>query len=258
MHHGITVTLLSCALLASCSAPKQGEPAAKAAKASQDEAIRAASTMPADWTTWRVGGDLFAKAEFREGSYYSGKCSVTTPLPVGYPAPTPPNAIELKRYPSVRRAEMRMEPSQGVSSQSGRSLAFWPLFQHIQKHEIEMTSPVEMDYPQLKVESSEAAGKDTQAWTMSFLYRTADLGPTGKDGKVQVADNPPLTVISIGMMGPYMASRDIAMLAKVREWLAANPEWKAAGPARSLYYNGPDVMPSREWSEFQVPVTRVQ
>jgi hypothetical protein len=37
-------------------------------------------------------------------------------LPQGYPDPTPPGAIELKRHPTVRRAEMRMEADKGVNS----------------------------------------------------------------------------------------------------------------------------------------------
>jgi hypothetical protein len=227
-----------------------------------DDAIRAtrtAAAMPNAWTTWRVGGDLFAMPEERDGSFYWKKCSITTPLPQDYPAPTPPAAIELKRYPTVRRAEMRMEADKGVNSQQGRNLAFWPLFNHISKNDIEMTSPVEMDYPRVKIDSDpQAATKDaSNEWTMSFLYRTTDLGPTGTDGKVQITDAAPLTVLSIGMMGPYMASRDFANLKVLRDWLEANPQWRAAGPARSLYYNGPDVVPARQWSEFQIPVERV-
>ena len=217
--------------------------------------------MPADWSTWRVGGDLFTKPDFRDGSYYSGKCSITTPLPEGYPAPTPPGAIELKQYPTVRRAEMRMEADKKVASQSGRNVAFWPLFNHIQKREIEMTSPVEMNYPQMRIEDTGGAkteGELTSAWTMSFLYRTTDLGPLGDDGKVHVVDVAPMTVLSIGMKGPYLASRDIASTQTLRTWLAANPQWRAAGPVRSLYYNGPDVMPANQWSELQVPIERVE
>lgn len=215
------------------------------------------ASMPANWTTWRVGGDLFTKPEFRDDSYFSGKCSITTPLPEGYPAPTPPGAIELKRYPTVRRAEMRMDAAKNISSQSGRNLAFWPLFNHIQKREIAMTSPVEMNYPQMNIQTA-GEGKNesalTNEWTMSFLYRTTDMGPLGEDGNVQVVDAAPVTVLSIGLMGPYLASRDIAALKQLRTWLEANPQWQATGPARSLYYNGPDVIPARQWGELQVPI----
>jgi hypothetical protein len=256
--------------LAACSSPQPGNtvnvpttqatsasPATASTPLTPAAATPATPTMPANWSTWRVGGDLFTKPEFREDSYYSGKCSITTPLPEGYPAPTPPGAIELKRYPTVRRAEMSMDASKNISSQSGRNLAFWPLFNHIQKREIAMTSPVEMNYPQMKIDSAAEAKSESQltsAWTMSFLYRTTDMGPLGDDGKVQVVDVAPMTVLSIGMMGPYLASRDIAALDQLRTWLAANPQWRAAGPARSLYYNGPDVIPARQWSEMQVPI----
>lgn len=53
-----------------------------------------------------VGGDKDAKIEKRGENYYAGVCSITTPLPVGYPDPTPPGAIDLKVYPSVRCAEV--------------------------------------------------------------------------------------------------------------------------------------------------------
>ncbi|MDA1263365.1 MAG: hypothetical protein O3B75_10780 [Planctomycetota bacterium] len=71
-----------------------------------------------------------------------GRCEIEAPLPNGYSAPTPPGAIELKSYPSVRCAEISSKGSTGM----GMSASFWPLFNHIQSQEIAMTSPVEMDY----------------------------------------------------------------------------------------------------------------
>jgi hypothetical protein len=46
----------------------------------------------------------------------------------------------------------------------------------------------------VKIELGPRGGKRKEAsneWTMSFLYRTSDLGPTGTDGKVQITDAAP-------------------------------------------------------------------
>ncbi len=58
-----------------------------------------------------------------------------------------------------------------------------------------MTSPVQFDYRDFSGD---------QDWTMSFLYRTKDLGPVGDaGGSVNVEDRPEVTVISIGISGDY-------------------------------------------------------
>ena len=52
----------------------------------------------------RIVGD--SPAPILEGeSWKSGVLGIEAPLPVGYPAPTPAECIEIKTYPSVRRAE---------------------------------------------------------------------------------------------------------------------------------------------------------
>jgi len=193
----------------------------------------------------RVGGDLAAKAEGAEGDYRSGPCRVDTPLPVGYPAPTPPGAIDLKSYPAVRRAMVRGRGS----PDSGMNQTFWPLFNHIKKHEIAMTSPVEMDYADLK-----AAGQDSRDWSMAFLYRTPELNDTGRDGTVEVVDAPPLTVVAIGLKGDYSMDLVERGMRSIEDWLAAHPQWEPAGSWRSLYYNGPSLTWWNKWAEVQIPV----
>lgn len=101
----------------------------------------ATAVVPLAGQSIRAGGDLEAKIEKRGDSYFFGaKQQITTPLPEGYPAPTPPGAIDVKHYPSVRRAEYDVA---GVG-RAGMNGGFWPLFIHIQSRDIEMTSPVEM------------------------------------------------------------------------------------------------------------------
>jgi uncharacterized surface protein with fasciclin (FAS1) repeats len=209
---------------------------------------RTGARMPADpadatWTSVRVGGDLTARSERRGEDWVAGACSVTTPLPQGYPAPTPPGAIELKRYPAVRRAEVRGT----ANPEAGMYGSFMPLFRHIQREGISMTSPVEMDYSDL-----DGAGAP---WVMSFLYRTPDQGRAGDAGSVVVVDRGPVTVLSIGLTGTTRLDRLREAEADLARWLAGQSRWVAAGAPRALFYNGPEVAPGRRWVELQLPVT---
>jgi uncharacterized surface protein with fasciclin (FAS1) repeats len=227
-----------CALVATLAAPAAvADDAGEAPRPGADDA----------WTTLRVGGDLFVATTRVEGRFVSGPSAVETALPDGYPAPTPPGAIELKRYPSVRRAEMTGRDDYD----RGSSIAFFPLFNHIKDRDIAMTSPVEVD-----LHAWDRGAGDSDGWTMSFLYRTPDLGPTGEAGPVQVVDTAPVTVVSVGLRGRYGMRTARAGLEMLESWLAGDGEWQAAGDPRLLYYNGPYVPDDRKWAEVQIPVRR--
>ncbi|MBX3406314.1 MAG: heme-binding protein [Phycisphaeraceae bacterium] len=199
------------------------------------------------WQVLRVGGDVAAAVVQRGENFYFGQSAITTPLPAGYPPPTPPGAIDLKRYPSIRRAEV----DGGSNPDLGMNFAFWPLFRHIKDRGIAMTSPVEMDY---RGGGESRAGSE---WTMSFVYRTADLGPTGDAGRVRVVDTEPMTVLALGGQGSYARRRVQDGIETLRRWLDEHPEWRAAGEPRALYYNGPEMPGSRKWYEVQIPVREV-
>lgn len=210
---------------------------------------------PEDTTTKRVGGDLEIQVEQRGFSYFAAGASITTPLPDGYPAPTPPGAIEIKHYPSVRRAEVTVEGR--VNPDRAQNSSFWPLFRHIQANGIAMTAPVEMEYKGL---SPDGKG-DLQQWTMAFLYRTPDLHPTGTDKSnddVVIIDTEPVTVLSSGYLGDYNLLRVRAELFRLNRWLEESTEWQAAGEPRSFGYNDPSVPTSRRWGEVQIPIRRIQ
>lgn len=194
----------------------------------------------------RIGGDRVAVVRGRDGEYRSGPCLVDTPLPAGYPPPTPPEAIEIKTYPGVRLAEVvgSGNPDQGMNR------AFWPLFNHIKKHDIAMTSPVQMDYTFLEGASASPPG----SWSMAFLYRTPDLNAPGVEGTVRVRDAEPVTVLAIGLKGNYSMSLVTRGRRRLEEFLAANPRWETVGDWRALYYNGPSLMFWNKWAEVQVPV----
>lgn len=196
----------------------------------------------------RVGGDREVVAEFdsRRGEWRSGSSVIDTPLPVGYPAPTPPGAIEIKTYPEVRRAEIS-----GTGSRSGSG--FMPLFRHIQRSDIAMTSPVEMDY----TFADDSRMPSTNEWTMSFLYRTQDLRETGvddRDERITIRDIEPLVVLSLGGRGSYGNDRIERDLMTLMEWLENQNEWELAGSPRALLYNGPTWRPWNKWLEVQLPI----
>jgi hypothetical protein len=201
----------------------------------------------------RVGGDMQAQVEIRGGRFRFGPSQIESPLPAGYPEPTPPGAIDIKRYPTVRRAEYVSSGNAGV----GMNMGFFPLFNHIKDNDIAMTSPVEMDYRDMfEPGSGKQAPKESMSWTMSFLYRTKDLAPTGKDGKVVITDRPEITVLSIGMNGPYGTGVVEKGLRQLNAWLAEHPEWEVVGDPRAFHYNGPYISNRVKWSEVQLPVRR--
>lgn len=207
----------------------------------------------------RVGGDAQSRVVFTapetwtvEGDTPATSVRITTALPEGYPQPTPPGAIEIKTYPSVRRAQVTSgaEGQQMLPADTGMNAGFWPLFRHIQRRDIAMTSPVEMDYAGL---SPDGQGQP-ERWTMSFLYRTSDLGPTGEDGNVEIIDTVPVTVVALGLRGPYGLPRVRGALATLDAWLEEHPEWEVAGEPRAFYYNGPEMPNARKWAEAQIPI----
>lgn len=224
----------------------QASPSSSEAPSSAGAPSPTSLSAPALGESVRVGGEVNASITKVGGEYRSGPCRIDTPLPLGYPDPTPPGAIDLKTYPSVRIAEVAGtgDPDRGMNR------AFWPLFNHIKKHEIAMTSPVEMTY------SGMEAGGESQprAWSMAFLYRTPDLNRTGVEGSVTVRDAQPTTVLAVGLKGDYSMSLVERGRRALEDWLASNPHWVPAGDWRSLYYNGPSLFFWNKWAEVQVPV----
>lgn len=213
------------------------------------------TATPSPWPTaservLRVGGDLEARAAperaTKDGEEFvvwrHDLCAIDTPLPEGYPAPTPPDAIELKLYPLVRRAEA-LEPDSALA-------AFYPLLRHIQTRQIAMTSPVEMDY-------APRADGTLETESMSFLYRRVEQGPAGAtDSNVVVRDRAATVVLSIGVRGPLGTEALARARERLRAVLAEHPEWNETGTLRTFEYNSPFVPLGDRWAEVQLPVRR--
>lgn len=210
---------------------------------------------PADWTVLRVGGSVPAdvgmtggrtKAGDEAAYYAAGDARLSAALPEGWPVPTAPGAIELKRYPPTRQAI--------IDTDGGEGGAFWPLFRHISRRDIAMTAPVVM--------TGDIAGEEVDAASMAFLYRRAEQGPTGPaESGVRVEDTAPITVLSIGFLGDRGDRRLDRERDHLDAWLAQQPageRWVAIGGPRLLGYNGPDIPRSRRWWELQLPLRWIE
>lgn len=199
----------------------------------------------------RVGGDdeaaeLVVKQGAEGPLYSAGDVFTDTKLPVGYPPPTPPGAIEIKQYPQVRRAEVSGTGDMRGASQRG----FFPLFRHISRHGIAMTAPVEMEY-------APENGSEPDSWTMAFLYHEESDGDTGVDaGNVRIVDAPGVMVLSLGVQGVANLSDPKERSQLLQDWLESNEEWRVVedAPVRVLGYNGPYVPPRNRWWEVQMVI----
>ncbi|MEO1237470.1 MAG: heme-binding protein [Planctomycetota bacterium] len=167
---------------------------------------------------------------------------VEAELPAGYPAPGPAGEVRLKEYPVYRAARAE-----------GRN-AFGRLFQHISRHDIPMTAPVEMT---LGVDASDSAGDAVARLDMFFMYETPDQSPAPQEVEgepVEVLDLPAVTVLSLGFFGDADDARVAEVLARLDAELADRPDLEAAGPPRLLGYNSPFVPRDRRFYEVQQPV----
>jgi hypothetical protein len=203
-----------------------------------------------------VRGDIQVETEQQpDGSvyYFSKPHRVTTPLPVDYPRPTPPGAIEIKRYPTVRRATYTGSGG-GPDGMRNSAAGFWPLFAHIKSRGIAMTAPVEIEYEGL--EANDRNG--VTGWQMSFLYRDKSLGGTESYASIDVEDAEPVTVFSTGVAGDATRARIDTALQALEAAVDNAPAWSAAGPVRVMGYNGPEVPANERWSEVQIPVQPIK
>lgn len=200
------------------------------------------------------------------------------PLAEGWPELTPVGEVRVKDYPQTRAAVVRDEvhetEAEGAAAADGdagetpvksrterrREMdgAFMKLFNHIKKHDIAMTSPVDMGYAEVDSGSVEDDVAPEQV-SMAFLYRRTDQGESGEDGDVMVEDLPARTYVSIGVRGGYTDERFMENLKVIDAWLVENEDaWVADGPPRYLGYNSPFVPPFMRYGEVQRPVRPVE
>jgi len=166
-------------------------------------------------------------------------------LPQGYPAPSPVGQVLIKHYPAARVAINRGDDQDSM---------FMPLFNHIKKNDIAMSSPVEITWSDPQTQAD-----NTKPQAMAFVYRAPDIGAPGTDGNVEVMDVPPQTFLSIGVRGSYNRQHLVEGIKALRDWLAAHSnEYKESGPPRYLGYNSPFVPWFLRFGEVQLPISPVQ
>lgn len=153
---------------------------------------------------------------------------------------TPVGKIEVKQIPArtILATESKGDPFQD------RNESFNKLFNYIQRNEISMTVPVE-------------AGATTN--TMNFFVGSKDAERNLKpDGKINVQELQPITVVSIGMRGAYNKKLYEEGLQKITQWMSEHPEWKAEGEPYTVYWNSPFVPGFFKTSEVHQPIRSVK
>jgi hypothetical protein len=166
-------------------------------------------------------------------------------LPEGFPGPGPVGEVITKTYPAHRLARVR-------SGDRGSDGSFMKLFRHIERNEIAMTAPVEME-----MAVGDGGATMPKSSSMAFLYGSADTGTPGPDPadpNVVVEDIPEITVVSLGVRGSYKEERFAEFTGKLEAWLAEHPAWVASGPPRTLAYNSPFVPGMLKYAEVQIPI----
>ena len=171
----------------------------------------------------------------------------SAPLPEGFPPPTADGQIEVKSYPAYRSATYRATGELATAEDR----AFSPLYQHISSNEISMTAPVETRYPSSTIE---AANDETGEAQVSFLYRSTDIYPKEIANNILVEDMPPMTVVSLGLVGSYSYQSYQEGLARLKDWLKQHSEYEVVGVPRRFFYDGPYMPDGFKRSEIQIPV----
>jgi hypothetical protein len=162
-------------------------------------------------------------------------------LPEGFPGFAAVDEVELRHYPAYAMAR--------TSMRRGSMGAFWPLFRHIEENNIPMTTPVQMDY---------AAADERRPVRMAFLYARPSVEPATVAEGIEVVRVDAATVLSIGAIGDDRAARVAALADSLRDWLATQQQWTAAGPIRVMGYNSPMVSRDERYFEVQLPIARPQ
>jgi len=172
--------------------------------------------------------------------------AMSAPLPVGFPAPTAHNNIEVKQYPAYRSGTYTYEGNLGEAT----SASFNPLFRHISNNNISMTAPVEARYPLETIDQPLQKGKAK----VSFLYNNNSINPLQISQDIQVEDHAPMLVVSLGVHGAYGYDQFQENITKLKQWLSNHPEYKIAGEPREFLYDSPFTPAPLKRREVQIPV----
>jgi hypothetical protein len=177
--------------------------------------------------------------------------AASAPLPEGFPPPTTGGKIEVKRYPAYRSGAYTYK---GELSEAANK-SFGPLFQHISSNGISMTAPVEARYPIITLEEKpNEKPVEVGQVEVSFLYRHENVQPKEVAKGIKIENHPSLTVVSIGVSGPYTYAGYKENLARLKGWLAEHPNYVVAGLPRRFFYDSPFIPDAFKRSEVQIPI----
>jgi effector-binding domain-containing protein len=149
---------------------------------------------------------------------------------------TDSGAIEIKTIPS---SKMLVAETEGEYFDEANNL-FRRLFNYIDENKVSMTVPVESHM-----------GKAGMRFYVGPDAAARDL-PATKD--VAVAAMPERKVASIGVSGSYSQGNFLEAKAQLEAWLSEQREWRAAGPAYAVYWNGPFTLWFMKHAEVHIPV----
>lgn len=172
------------------------------------------------------------------------------PLAEGFPDATKPGQIEVKTYPEYRSAVANLDKA----TMNSGNLMFFPLFNHIQKNNVEMTAPVINTFKTPEMIKTPGAKGEV---SMEFVYRTTSLGKTGKDNAmVEVVDHPKQTFVCAGFQGGDLSPDQMRdAMSTLNTWLDEHKsEWTADGSPRRLGYHGPMTPAAQRLWEVQIPI----
>ncbi len=170
------------------------------------------------------------------------------PLAEGWPQGTEPGRIEVKNYPGYRSAVARGKDG----GYGADNVLFFPLFQHITRSDIAMTTPVVSTYAPELVKEPKARSE----MSMEFVYRSPTMGQTGQGvGSVKVEDHPASAFVCLGVQGDLDPDRMRKAVEVLQNWLAEHKtEWVADGPVRRLGYHAPMTRRDERLWEVQIPI----
>ncbi|MDZ4659156.1 MAG: heme-binding protein [Bythopirellula sp.] len=166
------------------------------------------------------------------------------PLPQDFPIPSEPGKVIEKTYPVVR------------SYSATGTGAFMKCFAYLSANQYKMTAPVVMDL-QPAAEADKAAsidGMPAPVARMHFLLEQNSLDKPQQVGEVQVADIPPLRVLSIAFHGETTAEKIKEGQSALEARLAEMPSVARAGEYRVLGYNNPMIKRAKNLWELQLPI----
>lgn len=149
---------------------------------------------------------------------------------------TDPGTIEVKVLPEHTVIKAHKDGSYFDENNE----LFGKLFRYISRNDVAMTVPVKAEI---------------DPGSMYFYIGTKDLSKELKDTEsVKVMIIPEARVMSIGIRGGYSEKNFEQAKKKLFDHLEASEDWKVAGAAYAVYWNGPYVPAFLKQFEVHIPV----